>query len=92
MKVAAYEPVAPVAEPMLAEICAVLKRELELSGNVTEVGDVEERVRAARLRLGAAGRVGPAGHVRDSAVRQQVQPRKSGRAGEGSERRLGRVP
>jgi hypothetical protein len=34
MKVAAWE---PAAEPTLAETCAVLKRELELSGNVTEV-------------------------------------------------------
>ena len=37
MKVAAYEPVAPVAEPTLAETCAVLKRELGLSGSITEV-------------------------------------------------------
>ena len=39
MKVAAsgYEPVAPAAEPTLAETCAVLKRELGLSGSITEV-------------------------------------------------------
>lgn len=36
MKAPMYETV-PAAEPTLAETCAVLKRELELSGNVTEV-------------------------------------------------------
>ena len=37
MKVAACDPVGPAVEPTLVETCEVLKRELELSGNVTEV-------------------------------------------------------
>ena len=37
MKVAAWEPVGPAVEPTLMETFEVLKRELELSGNVTEV-------------------------------------------------------